>query len=102
MSLFLNGNVHTFAPVTYLSRSDVKVIRPLIYASEKDIRAVAREKNFPVMGKCCPKDGFTKREYMKDLIKDLQHDIPKVKANIMGAILRSGIKVWEKEENNKD
>ena len=102
MSLFLNGNVHTFAPVTYLSRSDVKVIRPLIYASEKDIRAVAREKNFPVMGKCCPKDGFTKREYMKDLIKDLQHDIPKVKANIMGAVLRSGIKGWEKEENTKD
>lgn len=102
MSIFLNGNVHTFAPVTYLSRSDVKVIRPLIYVSEKDIRAVAREKNFPVVGKCCPKDGFTKREYMKNLIKDLQHDIPKVKSNIMGAITRSSIKGWEKDINNKD
>ena len=96
MSMFLNGNVHTFAPVTYLSRSDVKVIRPLIYVSEKDIRSLSRQKEFPVMGKCCPNDGFSKREYMKDLIKDLQKDIPKVKANLMGAVLRSDIKGWKK------
>lgn len=96
MSMFLNGNVHTFAPVTYLSRSDVKVIRPLIYVSEKDIRTLSRQKEFPVMGKCCPNDGFSKREYMKDLIKDLQKDIPKVKANLMGAVLRSDIKGWKK------
>ena len=94
--MFLNGNVHTFAPVTYLSRSDVKVIRPLIYVSEKDIRSLSRQKEFPVMGKCCPNDGFSKREYMKDLIKDLQKDIPKVKANLMGAVLRSDIKGWKK------
>ena len=96
MSMFLNGNVHTFSPVTYLSRSDVKVIRPLIYVNEKDIRALARQKEFPVMGKCCPQDGFTKREYMKDLIKDLQKDIPKVKANLMSAVIRSDIKGWKK------
>lgn len=101
MSIFLNGKIHTFSPVTYLSRSDVKTIRPFIYVSEKEIRAVAREKDFPVMGKCCPFDGATKREYMKDLIKDLQKDIPKVKANLMGAIKRSDIPGW-KIEDDKD
>lgn len=99
MSVFLNGKIHTFSPVTYLSRSDVKVIRPFVYVAEKDIRAVARQLQYPVMGKCCPRDGFTKREYMKDLIRDLGKDIPKVKTQIMGAIKRSEIKGWKIEEN---
>lgn len=102
MSLFLNGKIYTFSPVTYLSRSNITVIRPLIYVNEKDIRAVAREKNFPVMGKCCPYDGITKREYMKDLIKDLRHDIPKVRENIFGAIKRSDISGWQIEDKSKD
>lgn len=101
MSMFLNGKVHTFAPVTYLSRSDVKVIRPMVYVEEKLIRCVAKEKGYPVIGKCCPYDGFTKREYMKDLIKDLRKDIPKVKEHIFGAIKRSSIKGWE-IKNEKD
>ena len=95
MSVFLNGKIHTFAPVTYLSRSDVKTIRPMIYVDEKSIRAVARDKNFPTMNKCCPADGYTKREYMKDLIKEMKKDIPKVKEHIFGAIKRSNIKGWE-------
>lgn len=98
MSLFLNGKIYTFSPVTYLSRTNVKVIRPLIYVEEKEIRAVAREKNYPVMGKCCPADGFTKREYMKDLIKDLQKDIPRIKTHIFGAIKRSDIPGWKIED----
>jgi len=95
MSVFLNGKIHTFAPVTYLSRSDVKTIRPMIYVDEKSIRAVARDKNYPTMNKCCPADGFTKREYMKDLINEMRKDIPKVKEHIFGAIKRSNIKGWE-------
>lgn len=95
MSLFLNGKVHTFAPVTYLSRSNVKTIRPMIYVEEKLVRQVAKEKEFPVMDKSCPADGYTKREYMKDLIRSLRKDIPKVKENIFGAIKRSNIEGWE-------
>lgn len=100
MSLFLNGSIHTFAPVTYLSRSDVKTIRPLIYVDEKLTRAAARENNYPVMGKCCPADGFTKRDYMTDLIKTIKKDIPGVRAHIFGAIRRSEIKGWNEKENN--
>lgn len=100
MSLFLNGNIHTFAPVTYLSRSDVKTIRPFIYVAEKDIRAVAREKNFPVATKCCPQDGYTKREYTKELIASLRHDIPRIRENLMGAIKRSKIDGWEIKDKN--
>jgi tRNA(Ile)-lysidine synthase TilS/MesJ len=98
MSLFLNGKVHTFSPVTYLSRSNITTIRPLIYVEEKEIRVTARENNYPVMGKCCPADGFTKRDYMTDLIKDLKKDIPKVREHIFGAIKRSDITGWKKED----
>lgn len=101
MNLFLNGNFNTFAPVTYLSRSDVKTIRPLIYVTEKELRATARENNYPVLDKTCPKDGFTKREYMKDLLKNTQQDIHDIKKNIFGAIKRSDIKGWKIEDNNK-
>lgn len=97
MNLFLNGNFNTFAPVTYLSRSDVKTIRPLIYVSEKELRATARENNYPVMQKCCPKDGFTKREYVKNLIADTQKEMHDIKKNMFGAIKRSNIKGWNKE-----
>ncbi len=96
MSLFLNGKVHTFAPVTYLSRSNVKTIRPMIYVEEKLIRSVAKQKNYPVMGKCCPADGFTKRDYMTDLLKSMRKDIPRVREHVFGAIKRSNIKGWEK------
>ena len=95
MSLFLNGNIHTFSPVTDLSRTGLKVIRPLIYSDEKLIRMVAKSLNFPVSGKCCPADGYTKRDYMTNLLKDLRKDIPKVRENLYGAIKRSKISGWE-------
>ena len=95
MSMFLNGKIYTFSPVTYLSKSKLTVIRPLIYVYEKDIRALSRQMNFPIMGKCCPADGETKREYMKDLIQNLRKDIPKVRENLIGAIKRSNIPGWE-------
>lgn len=103
MSLLLNGRIHTFAPVTYLSRSNVKTIRPMIYVEEKLIRSVAKEKNFPVVNKCCPADGFTKRDYMKDMIRNLKKDIPRVRENLSGAIKRSHIDGWEiiKDDKNK-
>lgn len=97
MSLLLNGKIHTFAPVTYLSRSDVKTIRPMIYVDEKQVRAVSRDLKFPVADKSCPMDGFSKREYMKDLIKNVRKDIPNVKKHIMGAIKRSNIDGWSKD-----
>jgi len=98
MSMFLNGKIYTFSPVTYLSKCNLNVIRPLIYVNEKDIRAAAREKDFPVCGKCCPADGFTKREYTKDLINSLRKDIPKIRENLFGSIKRSDIPGWNNEE----
>ncbi len=72
------------------------VIRPLIYAPEKDIRKFIRKNNIEVMNKSCPMDGVSKREDIKKMISNLQIDIPHIRANLYGAIKRSNIKGWEK------
>ncbi len=99
MSLLLNGKIHTFAPKTHLSKSHITTIRPLIYVEEKEIRANARENNYPVIKKTCPADGYTKRDYMTNLIQDLKKDIPKVREHLFGAIKRSDIDGWKKRED---
>ena len=102
MNMCLNGKIHTFSPVTTFANSSVSVIRPMIYVYEKEIRALSRKMNFPVMGKCCPKDGDTMREYMKNMTIKLRKDIPKVRENLIGAIIRSDIPGWKKiDEKDK-
>ena len=91
MNLFYAGNINTFAPISYMDRSKMTLIRPLIYAPEKYIRNFVKRNNIPVMKKACPMDGFSKREAIKNLIKELELDIPHVRANIYGAIKRGNI-----------
>ena len=74
----------------------ITLIRPLIYAPEKSIKTFVKKNNIEVMPKCCPMDGVSKREDVKNLIIMLQKDIPNLKANLYGAIKRSNIKGWNK------
>ena len=78
-----------------MDRSGITLIRPLIYATEKDTRRFIRKNELKVMPKCCPMDGYSKREDMKTLIASIQKEIPKVKANLFGAIKRSHISGWK-------
>ena len=94
LSLFYNGNIHTFAPKSYMDRSKITVIRPLIYLSEKDIKSFINRNKIVVMNKCCPMDGNSKRENIKEMINDLQKSIPNIKSNLYGAIKRSNIQGW--------
>ncbi len=94
MNLFLTGAFSTFGPCTYMDRSHITVIRPLIYTPEKEIRKFVKRENIVVMQKNCPMDGISKREYMKNLLFQLNLDIPMVRANLMGVIKRNHIKGW--------
>ncbi len=68
MSLFLEGRISCFQPVTYLDRSRVTQIRPLLYVQERDVRGAVRRLGLPVVSNPCPANGFTKREVMKSVI----------------------------------
>ena len=98
-TFFLNmlyaGNLSTFAPVSYMDRSKITLIRPLIYAPEKEIRKFIKRENIQVMVKNCPMDGVSKREEIKDMLYDLTIKIPNVRANLMGAIKRANINGWK-------
>jgi tRNA 2-thiocytidine biosynthesis protein TtcA len=100
-TLFLNllygGKIHTFAPVKFLDRSSITLIRPLIYTEEKEIKRFIRQSGIEPMPKCCPMDGYSKREDMKNLITNFRKEIPRIDSNLLGAIRRCHIEGWYKK-----
>ena len=99
LNLLYTGNIGTFAPKSYMDRTKITLIRPLIYTPEKDIKRFIKKNNISVMPKVCPMDGKSKREDMKQLIYTLSKNIPMVRANLFGAIQRN-LPDW-KLNNNK-
>lgn len=87
MSFLFEGRLHTFSPVTYWDRSDITLIRPLLYMYEGEVKGFVREMNLPVVKSACPIDGSTKREYAKNIINQLNHDHPGSKNKMYHAIL---------------
>ena len=96
MSLMYEGRINTFSPVTFLDRTEITVIRPLIYMNEIDVIGYVRANSLPVVKSPCPADGYTKREYVKTIIKEMQKDSPDVKDRLFAAVLGSNIKGWAK------
>ena len=94
LNLFYAGNFNTFAPISYMDRSKVTLIRPLIYAPEKDIKRFIKKNNIEIMPKACPMDGNSKREEIKNLIHQMSLENPMLKANLFGAIKRKQINGW--------
>lgn len=86
MSLLYEGRVNTFAPVTYLSRTDITVIRPLVFLPEKYALSVARQRGLPVQKANCPAAGHTKREEAKELINYLTTLVPDAQEKLIHAI----------------
>ena len=84
LSLIYEGRLSCFQPVSLMSRTGVTVIRPLIYTAEKNISAFMKDK--PILKNPCPADKHTQREYIKDLIRKVQDDIPFAKERIIGAV----------------
>lgn len=97
MSLIFEGRFHTFSPVTYLDRMDLKVIRPLMYMNEVDVIGFVNKYEVPVVKSPCPADGHTKREYVKNLLRQLNLENPGVKERMFTAIVNSNVKGWSKD-----
>lgn len=91
LSLFYEGRFHSFAPVTYLDRMKLHSIRPLMLVPEKELISFKNKYNLPVVKSPCPANGNTKREYMKNLLKDLNKENPGLVNRMFTAILNSGI-----------
>lgn len=94
MSLIFESRWHTFSPVTYLDRMDMTVIRPFMYLSEGEVQGFAREYELPVAKSPCPVDGYTKREYAKNLVAQLNEEHPGAKNRMFRAIINGNISGW--------
>ncbi|MCI9393052.1 MAG: tRNA 2-thiocytidine(32) synthetase TtcA [Oscillospiraceae bacterium] len=101
MSLFLEGRISCFQPVTYLDRSRVTQIRPLLYVQEREVRGAVRRLGLPVVKNPCPANGSTKREEMKELLLRLDKTYPQLKKKIFGAIQRYPLYGWSLEEEQR-
>lgn len=89
MSLIFEGRAHSFSPVTYLDRMDLTVIRPMMYMKEMDVIGFTNAENIPVLKSACPVDGYTKREYVKNLLRDINKEAPGVRERMFTAIQNS-------------
>ena len=98
MSLFIEGRISCFQPVTYLDRTKVTQIRPLLYVQEREVRGAVKRLGLPVVENPCPANGSTKREEMKALLRDLDRQFPGVKQKVFGAIQRYPLYGWSTEE----
>lgn len=97
LNLIHEGRIASFSPVTYLSRTDITVIRPLSYCPEKDIKYFTRKNELPISPSLCPEDKHTEREHAKELIDSLDKQYKGVRHRIFGAMQKQDISGWGKQ-----
>jgi tRNA(Ile)-lysidine synthetase-like protein len=102
LNLIYESRLGTFSPVTYLDRSDLTLLRPLIYAPEKEIKSFVKSQNLPVVKSACPVDKKTKREDVKILLGDLSKKYKNFKYHIFNAVEKAEIDGYLNPENVKN
>ncbi len=94
LSLIFEGRFYSFSPKTYLDRMDLTVIRPMMFVDEAEVIGFRNKYQLPVVKGKCPVDGYTKRQYAKELVRTLNRDHPGAKERMFHAILGGDIKGW--------
>lgn len=98
LSLLYEGHISCFRPVTYMSRTGITQIRPMLYTGENTIRSLAQRHNLPVVINTCPMNGLSRREEIKQLIETLSKQYPDLKSKVFGSMQRLPLDGWEPNE----
>ena len=96
MNMFFEGRLGCFSPVTYLSNRQITLIRPMIYAQEKDVMYFTRKRTLPIIISPCPEDHATEREKMKNLLLELEKNNKGLRHRIFTAMCRGEIDGFKK------
>ena len=91
LNLFFEGRLGCFSPKSYLSNRKITLIRPLLYATEKDVSYFANRRELPIIKSLCPEDKTTERENMKNLLREIERTNKGLRHRIFGAMCKSGI-----------
>ena len=94
MNLLKGGNISSFFPVTYMSRKDIYIIRPMVLASEALVAGAVKHCDLPVVKSKCPMDKTSEREKTKELVRTLNKEYPQLREKVIGALQRRGIDNW--------
>ena len=90
LNLFFEARIGCFSPVTYLSRKDLTMIRPLLLTEERDIKTFVKKASLPVMKSPCPMDKTSERAKMKDMLHAFDREHRGLYTRIVGAVERGG------------
>ena len=101
MSLIYEARISCFQPVTYLDRTGITQIRPMLYIPEKSIEHFAQRENLPIVENSCPADKTSKRHEIKELVYELAGRYPDLKTNVFGAMQRLPLPEWGVQERDK-
>ena len=106
MSILYSGQIHVFRPVTYLDRTEITVIRPLVYFREPEIKGAVLRIGYYPPDNPCPAQDKTQRLAVKELIRNLSRENPMVYTNLFKALRSSAVgELWpptaSKEEMRK-
>lgn len=101
MNLLFEGRIGCFQPVTYLDRSGITQIRPLLYCHEDEVRRAVAKLDLPVVQNPCPANGSTRRQEVKELLLQLEERYPNLRQKIFGAMQRYPLYGWNLEEMEK-
>lgn len=101
MNLLFEGRIGCFQPVTYLDRTGITQIRPLLYCREDDIRLTVERLRLPVVHNPCPANGSTRRQEVKDLIHQLEGRYPDIKQKLFGSLQRYPLYGWNLEQQER-
>ena len=91
MNLLRGGSIRCFSPVSYLSVKDLHLIRPMVFATEREVANVVKKLRLPVVKSTCPVDGVTERQRVKQLLNSLEKDYEGLRKKTLNAMQRAGI-----------
>ncbi|WP_072984792.1 tRNA 2-thiocytidine biosynthesis TtcA family protein [Clostridium cavendishii] len=99
MTMFYEGRINCFSPKSYMEKFNLSLIRPMVYIDEYMIRKAALQYNYPIIKNPCPADGHTKRQEVKNLVKNLGGEFPNLKDKLFSALNNSDeLFIWDKEK----
>lgn len=102
MNMVYGGRLATFVPRMYLSNEEMDFIRPFVYCFEDDIRNTAMNEKIPLVKSTCPNDGYTKRQWSKELLNKIYKEEPRAKKNFLNSLSnQEQLKLWTKVEKEK-
>ena len=95
LNMFFEGRLGCFSPKSYLSNRKLTLIRPMIYATEKDVLYFTNKRRLPVVVSPCPEDHATEREKMKNLLASLERENKGLRHRIFNAMCKGEIDGWK-------